>query len=288
MNTEIVDSVPGTQSNPVADLVAQGMRVVKIENETQQLIATQKPRNETRVYEGAVAELSLAPAFAKTAYYSIPYKDRATDTTVMVEGPSIKAAMALARRWGNCTNGARIVDETDDRLTVEGVFMDYESNVRTLRTVSVAKTAYNSKTKSVYKLREDKLNIAIQSGMSKAVRNAILSSLPASLVESYVAEAKRLAAGGAATKGAKVETAVARIRKAVAAFVKMGPPESAVQSYIDGLSFESDEETVQHLTGLYNSLKDGQANIRDVFDWTEGPKPTADGQIKTADLLGKE
>lgn len=277
--TEIVPS------NPVADLVVQGLRVVKIENDTQQMIATQRPRNEETVYRGAVAELQLAPDFAKSAYYSIPYKDKQTGSTAMVEGPSIKAAMALARRWGNCTNGARIVDETDERLTVEGVFMDYETNVRTLRTVSVAKMGYSSATKTTYRLREDRLNIAIQAGMSKAVRNAILASLPAGMVEAYMAEAKRLAAGGKVDKAAKPESAAARIKKAIAAFVKLGVPEGGVQSYINGLSTETEEETIAHLMGLYNSIKDGQTTIQEVFELKEAPKPQ-EGQIKTSDILG--
>lgn len=285
--SEIVDSMP-VQSNPVADLVVQGLRVVKIENDTQQLIATQRPRDEAKLYKAAALELSLSPEFAKTAYYSIPYKDKATGGTTMVEGPSIKAAMALARRWGNCSNGARIVDETDERLTVEGVFMDYETNVRTLRTVSVAKSGYSSATKSTYRLREDKLNIAIQAGMSKAVRNAILSSLPASLVESYMAEAKKLAAGGGKkAPGAPAETPAARVKKATAAFVKLGVPEQKVEDYIGGLSFETDDEVLAHLQGLYNSIKDGQANLQEVFDLKDGPaKAPAEGGIKTSDLLG--
>lgn len=280
---EIVGDVP---HNPVADLVAQGLRVVKIENDTQQLIATQRPRNEAKIYLGAVAELALAPGFAKTAYYSIPYEDRRNEKTVLIEGPSIKAAMALARRWGNCANGARIVDETDDRITVEGVFMDYETNVRTLRTVSVAKTGYNSKTKSIYKLREDRLNISIQSGMSKAVRNAILASLPASLVESYMAEAKRLAIGGDMTAGKKVEPVAVRIKKAISAFSKMGAAEGPVQAYINGLSTESEEETLAHLQGLYNAIKDGEKTIQEVFDVKDPVAPVSGDGIKKEDLLG--
>ena len=85
-------------THPVAELIAQGMTVMRVENESQQAMATMKPRDEAKVYAGAVKELELAPQFAKTAWYSIPYKDG--EKTVFVEGPSITAAMALARRWG--------------------------------------------------------------------------------------------------------------------------------------------------------------------------------------------
>lgn len=266
-------------------MVAQGLRVVQIENDTQRSMAVQKPRDEAAVYKGAVKELSLAPEFAKSAFYSIPYKDG--DRTVNVEGPSIKAAMALARRWGNCANGARVTDDNDERITVEGVFLDYETNVRTLRSVSVPKTGYSKATKSTYRLREDKLNMAIQAGMSKAVRNAILSSLPASLVETFTAAAKKLVAG----KGAVGESVGLRIEKAGAWFVKMGAPESAVKRYIDNVELDDQESVLAHLQGLYTSIKDGQANLADVFGYTEtatlsAAKIAGAGPVTTSALMG--
>jgi len=271
-------------THPVAELIAQGMTVLRVENESQQAMATMKPRDEAKVYAGAVKELELAPQFAKTAWYSIPYKDG--EKTVFVEGPSIKAAMALARRWGNCANAARITDNMDDRVIVEGVFMDYETNLRTLRTVSVAKRAWNHKMKQVLPLREDRLNMAIQSGMSKATRNAILASLPASLVDTYVAAAKRVAIGKGPA-GSKEKSLKERIEDAKKKFVTMGATENSIQLYINGQAYETDEDLLAGLMGLWTSINDGQASIEDVFGAPEAAAAPAQGALPTVgDLLG--
>lgn len=284
MNKPVDVEVAAVPDHPVASMVAQGLRIVKIENETQQVMAVQRPRNEAEVFEKAVQELSLAPDFAKRSFYSIPYKKKEGGTQ-LVEGPSIKAAMSLARRWGNNSNGARVVDEMDDRIIVEGVFLDYETNMRTLRQVSVPRVFKDRATNTYKKLPEDRMNLAIQAGMSKAVRNAILASLPSSLVDLYFSEAKKVAAG-LTGKNAKAEPVKDRIDKAVAAFVKKGATRGAVESYINGLSFETAEEVLTHLLGLYNAVNDGVQTIQDIFGGEEPAKPAVQGQIKTGDILG--
>jgi hypothetical protein len=274
-------------THPVAELVAQGMTIMRVENESQQAMATLRPRNEEAVYAGAIRELELAPEFAKLAWYSIPYKDKQTGKSTNVEGPSIKAAMALARRWGNCANAGRIVEDLDDRLVVEGVFMDYETNLRTLRTVSVAKKSWSAAIKQVVPLREDRLNMAIQAGMSKAIRNAVLASIPASLVDSYVTAAKRIAVkGGPKAAGGQEPTAKERIAASVKWFVSKGAAQKSVDDYINGLASETDEDTLATLIGVATAIKDGQATIEEAFGKPEDDSvvPAAIPSVK--DLLG--
>jgi hypothetical protein len=274
-------------THPVAEMIAQGMTVMRVENESQQSMATMKPRSEDAVYKGAVMELTLAPEFAKRAWYSIPYKDKETNQVVNVEGPSIKAAMALARRWGNCANAGRIVENLDDRLVVEGVFMDYETNLRTLRTISVAKKYWSKAMKMVVPLREDRLNMAIQAGMSKAIRNAILASLPAALVDTYVAAAKKVAV--AAVKGApgvKEQTVKEKIAASIKWFVSQGAPQKAVDEYLAGQSAETDDDLLAILIGLGTSIKDGQVSIEDVFGSPETTTAAPATIPSVGDLLG--
>ena len=245
------------------------MTVVRMENETQQQIALQKPRDESRVSDEAILELKAYPEFAKKAYYSIPYKERneGLERIVMIEGPSIKAAMALARKWGNAADAARIVDESDSRITVEGVFFDYQTNRRTLRTKSISRLGWSKQAKSMVPLRIDRLNIAIEAGMSKAVRNAILASLPVGLIERYMAEAKRIVS--LPKPNAKSKPAKERIDESMNWFVKLGAGKDDVKSYINGLGLETDDDVVQHLAGLYTAIKDGQITIKQVFSGGE-------------------
>ena len=276
-------------SHPIANMVAAGMTIMRVENESQQSMATLKPRDENKVYEGALVELELAPEFAKRAWYAIPYKD-AEGKTQLVEGPSIKAAMALARRWGNCANAARIVEETDDRITVEGVFIDYETNVRTLRTVSITRRSWSKKLQQVIPLREDRLNMAIQAGMSKAVRNAILSSLPQSLIDTYISRAKSITTKGIKGIGGVKETKSIkeRIEDAMKWFVAKGATQEAIKDHIAGLAAETEEDVLGSLQGLATAIKDGQTSIEEAFGASISHPGAPVGQAPNVkDLLGE-
>src|SRR5688500_18937943 len=102
---------PAPVPSSVADLVSQGLSIIKVENDSMLQMATQRPRNEEKVLKGALGELQLVPEEAREAFYTIPYRERQEGggpRIVNVQGPSIGAAMALARRWGNCTTAARI------------------------------------------------------------------------------------------------------------------------------------------------------------------------------------
>ena len=273
-----------SESNDLGELVKTGISAFKAENESQQIAAFQRPRDESKVLEGALKELKLAPDFAKKAYYSIPYKDK-QGNTVLVEGPSIKAAMALARRWGNSSNGGRSVENLDDRLMVQGVFTDYETNTRTLREVPVSKFRYDINTKSMVPLREDKLIMAIQAGMSKAIRNAIIQSLPVYLVDRYVQEAKSLTIkdGGKAVKPLDVH---ARLESMVASLVEKGASKPGVARYVgDLMKTKNEADLLATLTGTINAIDDGHINIGEFFGSYAPEKEVVKGPISLATVL---
>jgi hypothetical protein len=274
------------ESPKMANLVSQGLALTKIENETQTQIALQRPRHVSRIYDDVLKELELVPEFAAKSFYSIPYKNDMGGTTY-VEGPSIKAAMGLARTWGNCSNSGRIVEDAIDRVIVEGVFIDYETGFRTLRQVSVARGYWSKQFKKVVPLREDRLNMAIQAGISKAVRNAILASLPVSLVENYLKRAKQVATATLGGKNEILKTPQGRLLKAKDMFSKLGVTETQWQEYISGSTLEIDD-LIPHLLGLYNSIQDGQKTIEDVFGQNVvTPEKAEEGQIKSTELFNE-
>ena len=95
-----------SEQTVAGELIEKGLTIARIENDSIQAMAIQNKRNEVVVAEGALQELEIFPEYASKAFYSIPYKNDKGGTT-NVEGPSIKSAMALARRWGNCSNAGR-------------------------------------------------------------------------------------------------------------------------------------------------------------------------------------
>jgi hypothetical protein len=290
----------GAADQPPAKLVAQGFALVKMENDSQQMMALQNPRDEKKVFDGAIQELRLNPEHAARSYYSIPHKDRSggQEKTVFVEGPGIKAAMSLSRRWGNCANSGRIVDDQNDFLVVQGVFLDYETNFRTLRDVTVQKKA-RKKDGTYYTLPVDRLQMAIQAGISKAVRNAILASLPVGVIDAYFREAKKLAIAGPTAGGAKAKPIAERLRDARAKFKKRGVDDRVMDLYIrnriaDNDGEWKDEDVLLHLIGVWNALEDNQTTIEDVFRSesievhdADRPQEKASGASTDSDLFKK-
>ena len=182
-----------------------------------------------------------------------------------------------------------MVDEVDDKILVEGVFVDFESNTRTLRTVPVSKSYIPKSTKIKTPLNNQRLMIAIAAGGSKAVRNAVLAALPAYLVDSYYKEAKRLAGGGA-PKGSKSGESVKELwSKMEAAFIRLGVDKQTLGDYIassadlDGL----DEPSVlAHMRGIFNAIEDGQTTASAVFGSKQGSEVKAGDGVVQGDMLG--
>ena len=245
-------------------------------SEMQLRIAQENPRDEARIWKGAIAELELMPDYADEAYYSIPYKDKSSgvEKIVQVEGLSIKAAMSLARRWGNCANGARVSDDREDRVICQGMFFDYETNVLTMRDISVSKFIIR-KDKSRQRLDANRLNMAILSGESKAVRNAILSTLPAPLKDAYFQTARRLVINPPPKAGQKSESIDERIVKGKGVLVsKFGATKEEVDKLISDWVADADgnlgnEEILSRLIGLKNAIKDGAVKVADVMGRAE-------------------
>jgi len=248
-------------------LVAQGAAVVKVENEMLQSVALQRPRDEQSVVEGALRELELVPDSAGKAYYSIPYKqDRPDGRTKIqnVEGPSINAAMSLARRWGNCTVGARVLHEDEGGFDVEGFFLDLETNFRVARPVRVSKFYKPRGGREARRLTPDREVMAVQSGSSKAMRNAILAGLPSYLVDAYDRRAREIVGGNLDGLADKKD-----IDASLSFFAKTwGATQEQLEQYLEKPAAEWTGQDIAYLRGLVTALNDRQATPEEIFSPT--------------------
>lgn len=258
---EVLRPTPANLDGATA-LVAQGHAVIKIENETMASVAVQRPRDEQAVITGALKELELVPEEAGKAYYSIPYKERQPDgstKTVKVEGPSVKAAMALARRWGNCTTGARVLNEDAEGFDVEGFFIDLETNFRITRPQRVSKW-FKPRAGGQQLLSVDRQLMAVQSGASKAIRNACLAALPAYLVAAYDKKARAIV-GGKLDAPADKKT----VDAVLAAFLKLKVTKEQLEAHVELKVEQWTGTEVADLRGLWNAINDGQTTVEEAF-----------------------
>lgn len=265
-------------SAPVLELMEQGATVMRAENENLQAMAIQRPRNLDKLTKAAMLELRAFPEYAKKMYYSIPFKDRSDgeEKVVMVEGPSIKASNALARHWGNNSKGWRMVGSDEERVNLQGVFIDHETGSRTTAEMSVSRRA-RKRDGTYYMLPADRLNLAIQAGGSKAVRNAINNALPIGLVEGYFAEAKKIAARGGkidVVEGTAVDTAniMAQMEECISTLEGMGVERAEIMDHVSRQNELNDEEAVTaHLIGLINAIGEGQVTVEEAFTAPDKP-----------------
>jgi hypothetical protein len=263
-------------------MIEQGAAVVRIENDTMQRIALQRPRDEARVLEGAIKELDIVPALSERIYYSIPYKNHVQGCSDRrncncpqdyVRGVSIRGAENLVRRWGNASVTCRVVDETEEAVHLEGVFLDLETNVRMAspRKVSKFKT-WKGRRQALY---DDQLSQAVAAESSKAMRNAILNGLPDWLVESYYQRARSIAVE-AIKEPRGGQDNLTPGERVVMAFAEFGVTSEQVEDVIGKPIAEFTDDDLANLRGLYSAVRDGEKRVEEVFPEAKEDTPSSD------------
>lgn len=269
---------PTSMGSDAAALVAQGVTLMRVENESMLAVAIQRPRDEKKVLKAAIEELLMVPEQAKRAYYSIPYRERQLDGTqklVNIEGPSIKASMALARRWGNCSVTARALTEDATGADLAGIFIDFETNFRVERPFRASKIM-KKRSGGTYTLDPQRWVAALQAAASKASRNATINGLPDYLVAAYLKQARTIAAGDPESKADPKKVA-----GVVAAFKRYDITQEMLETYLNAKVDEWMGDDLATLIGLGNAIKDGQITVAEAFelkvDEPAGPASATNG-----------
>ena len=262
---------PEPQGESMVELLRGGAAITKVENETMAQIALTRPRNLRKVLEDAIEELELDPEFAEKQYYRIPYKDNSTDPpkTTWVTGLSIKAAVSLARCFGNINCTARVVEETDSAVVVEGVAIDMERSFRVSKPVAISKFYRNRKTHQMVKWSADRFPQILAAGASKAMRNAILNVIPESIQNRYWNRAKQLAmVGGGDYEGDAQQPKVDRrtiIGKILAAFEPYKVGREHLEAHLKCKMEDAKSEELGDLKGILNAIEQGQTTPYEAF-----------------------
>jgi hypothetical protein len=279
------------QSNAMNALIAGGQAIVRIENDGMQQLAIQKPRPPLKqIINACIQELQEAPEFAKAAFYKIPYKEKADQgeegPIKYVEGLTIKAAKMLQRHMRNISSGAREIDETDERVFVQGAAVDMETNTRTSREKGISKFAVNGKTKARYPLRQERFELAVEAGKSKAERNALLALMPEPLKQQVFITAKEIAARNiGATPGKKALPLKDRITVAIQMCSKVGFTRELMIRYMERIKREAvpekwTEEDLGELIGAYNALTEDMITLEELVpEAKEAQQPVGEAML---------
>ena len=227
-----------------------GMVALLNKSEIDQQIATahKYPRSVKRFRDQALQLVTLTEDIARECIYAIP-RDGKT-----IEGPSARFAEVIASSWHNCRAGARVVSDTGDFITAQGVFHDLENNVAI--TYEVQRRIVD---KRGNRFKPDMIGVTGNAASSIALRNAILKGVPKALWSSLYQAARKTVMGD-------FETLANRRANAVQQFLAFGVTKEMICAVLSVPGVEDiGLEQLVTLSGLLTAIKDGDTTVEQAF-----------------------
>lgn len=247
-------------------------------------MATQKPRNQRAAWE-QVMESCRRPKFAAAAIYRKPVGNSS------IEGPSVRLAEEIIRRWGNIMVLTQVVFEDEAKRRVAVQIIDLETNNQYLKEIVTAKTVErkNSKDRDVVSERlnsfgdrvfivratEDELHNKEAAAISKAIRNEGLRLIPSDVVEDALTIARETRTN---TNAADPNRA---IKELVYWFNVRRVPVSELERFVGGPIDRATPEQVEELTGICQAIGDGETSWAAVMEARAGQDANANAKDAT-------
>lgn len=227
--------------------------------EIDQQIATAKkyPRSIKRFVDEATAMVTLNESIARQCIYALP---RDGD---VVEGASARFGEIVASAWGNCRAGARVVNDSGEFVTAQGVFHDLERNVAI--TYEVQRRITN---KSGRRFSTDMIGVTANAACSIALRNAILKGVPKAFWETLYQKARAVVAGD-------IKTLANKRAEAIKQFQIYGVTEAQILAKLgrEGVADIAVDDLVV-LFGLLTAIRDGDTTPEQAFSDDGNPAAT--------------
>lgn len=198
--------------------------------------------------------------------YRWEVNNRATGTKDVIEGPTIKAAMMVAREYGNCAVGAKKIGETHDHWIFEGRFIDFQTGFIVVREFQQRKSQMTG-----MKDQDRARDIVFQIGQSKAARNAVVNAL-STLIDFAMSEADR-----SVLEWVKKDPGNAKkvLRERIAGLgIELKRVETKRARTIDNMTAQDIAITVAEI----RAIQEQQATIEDIYGDAEVAAAKAEAQ----------
>lgn len=254
-------SAVALQSREVADL------------QTQYLMAERFPRNE-RLAVDRITNAFSRPGLAERAAYEYTKGGEA------INGPSIRAAEALAQHWGNIDFGFR---EYGRSVGVDGVpFSEVEAyahdlQARSRRRISFQVRHWRDTKRGGYRLKDDRdVYELVANQAQRRVRACILSLVPGDVIDAAMDAA-------ALALKARADTTPEGLAKLVEAFAPYGVTREHVEGFIGRRLDSIAPGQVVRLKRIWASLRDEMSVPGDWFamgDPNEPPAPPPPASVE--------
>ncbi len=234
-----------------------GMVATLNRSEIDQQIATAKkyPRSVTNFIKRATELVSLNESIAQQCIYALPRDGK------VIEGPSARMAEVIFNAWGNSRAGARVVSDTGDFITAQGVFQDLEQNTAITFEVQRRITDKNGR-----RYKPDMIGVTGNAAASIALRNAILKGIPKAYWEGIYKKARSVVAGD-------IKTLANKRADAIQAFVIYGINEAQILAKLGkaGIADINTDDLVL-LFGMLTAIQEGDTTPEQAFAKAEDGK----------------
>jgi len=247
------------------DLLRSGKTLQRIGTPFVTAMTVQKPRDLDKV----VAAMAREAEYAGDAFW---YSWVLKGSGERIEGASIGLANSLAREWGNCAVTVQL-DETDEAFYITARFIDLEKGSQMERPFRQRKSAIQGKYDP-----DRKLDMALQIGASKAIRNVVVNAVPRWLVDQVIEQAKE-----AVIKKIDPKKLQEYAANAVSSFGELGvTPEQLVAKAKKPIAQWTTRD-IANFRADWKALHNGDVSLTDLFPAPE--VKAAEGAVKLDDAL---
>lgn len=273
MNDKMIKYQEQPMMNQAAgEIINQGKALQHVRGENISSVSVMQPRlpiGEIQKY--ALEECRLAPE--KLTYaYTVRNKDGSRS---IIEGPSVKLAMILARLYGNCSISTNCIEETRDKWVFEAIFVDRQTSFET----KVQFEHFKPKSKRGKFDMDRVMQASFLIGQSKAKRKAIFEAMPPFLVKRAFEVAKDAVGKIATEKAGGIFQAVDKLKPY---FARYGVDMAMLEQKI-GKSWKTwNEQDIGLLRRIAESIKDGITSVENEFFYREPPPPKDEDSSQNA------
>lgn len=223
--------------------------ITKAEIDVQISTAKAFPRSLKKFIDKATSMATLTEEIAASCIYALPRGGKP------IEGPSVRLAEIVCSAYGNIRAGARVISNDGKNITAQGICHDLETN-----SCVTIENKRRITGKSGQTFNEDMQTVTGNAACAIAYRNAVFKVVPAALIQPIYEAAKDVARG-------TLETLVKRRDKALAYFREHKVTDAQICEALDIVKVEDiDLDKLATLTGMKSALKNGETNIKDLFE----------------------
>lgn len=243
-------------------------------------MARQFPRNEMQACR-KIMESAKRLTLAEKSTYCYPRGGQ------QIKGPSVRAAEAIAKYWGNISYGIKELSQNtaDHSSEVLAFAWDLESNVRAERIFKVPHTRYTKNGGNQILTDPRDIYERIANDGARRKRAVLLEILPGDVVEDFLNECEKTLVGSN-TKPLKE-----RVTDMLRMFEEMGVTQEMIEKRIGTKCDNFIAKNIVDLGSIYNSIKNNFAPVEQYFEMPtaeEKQLQAIDTKLKTAGKDGKK